>query len=78
MTLVRKTMVAVLGGALLMAGVAMLVRPGPAVVVLPAALALLAVEFLWAWRWLAWLPERYKAVPANNPAFSPNFNHDEP
>jgi hypothetical protein len=58
MTLLRKVLVAVLGGALLLAGVAMLVLPGPAVVVIPAALAILAVEFLWARRWLARLREQ--------------------
>ena len=52
MILLRKCLVALLGGALLIAGVAMLVLPGPAVVVIPAALAILAVEFLWARRWL--------------------------
>ena len=62
MILLRKCLVAVLGGALLIAGVAMLVLPGPAVVVIPAALAILAVEFLWARRWLAWLRERYKTI----------------
>jgi len=30
--------------------------------VIPAALAILAVEFLWARRWLAWLFERMKAL----------------
>jgi uncharacterized protein (TIGR02611 family) len=78
MTLVRKILVAVLGGALLIAGVAMLVLPGPAVVVLPAALAILAVEFLWARRWLAWLRERYKTISSKKPACGPNSNNDKP
>jgi tellurite resistance protein TerC len=50
MILLRKCLVAVLGGALLAVGVAMLFLPGPAVVVIPAALAILAVEFVWARR----------------------------
>jgi tellurite resistance protein TerC len=62
MILLRRCLVAVLGGALLVVGVAMLVLPGPAVVVIPAALAILAVEFLWARRWLAWLRERYQTL----------------
>ena len=73
----RKILVAVLGGALLIAGVAMLVLPGPAVVVLPAALAILAVEFLWARRWLAWLRERYKTISSKKPALGPTFNNDK-
>ena len=33
-------------------GIVMIVTPGPAVVVIPAGLAILAVEFEWARRWL--------------------------
>ena len=59
---------AVLGGALLIAGLAMFVLPGPAFVVIPAALAILAIEFLWARPWLAWLRERYNTIFSNRPA----------
>jgi uncharacterized protein (TIGR02611 family) len=78
MTLVRKILVAVLGGALLIAGVALLVLPGPAVVVIPAALAILAVEFLWARRWLNWLRERYKTISLKKPASDCKLNPDKP
>ena len=56
----------------------MLVLPGPAVVVIPAALAILAVEFLWARRWLAWLRERYKTILPKKPASGRNLNTDKP
>ena len=65
MTALKKTLVALAGGSLLLAGLAMLVLPGPAFVVIPAALAILAIEFVWARRWLAWLRERLKAFAAN-------------
>ena len=78
MILLKKIFVAVLGGALLIAGVAMLVLPGPAVVVIPAALAILAVEFLWARRWLNWLRERYKTIFSNKPASDRKLNPDNP
>ena len=78
MILLRKCLVAVLGGALLLAGVAMLFLPGPAVVVIPAALAILAVEFLWARRWLAWLRTRYQKLSPNKPASECNLNPDKP
>ena len=68
MILLRKCLVALCGGTLLLAGVAMLVLPGPAVVVIPAALAILAVEFLWARRWLAWLRKRYQTISPERPA----------
>ena len=48
--LVRRIVVGVIGATLLVVGVAMLVLPGPAVVVIPAGLAVLAVEFEWARR----------------------------
>ena len=63
---------------LLIAGLAMFVLPGPAFVVIPAALAILAVEFLWARRWLAWLRERYKTIFSNRPAPCPNVNNEQP
>ena len=65
MKLLKKTLVTLAGGALLLAGIAMVVLPGPALVVIPVALAILAVEFVWARRWLAWLRERLKALAAN-------------
>jgi tellurite resistance protein TerC len=74
MIILRKCLVAILGGTLLLAGVAMLVLPGPAVVVIPAALAVLAIEFLWARHSLAWLRRRCQTVPTNKPASCPTFN----
>jgi uncharacterized protein (TIGR02611 family) len=58
----KKILVAVAGGTLLVAGVVMLVLPGPAIVVIPAGLAILAIEFVWARRWLSWLRQRFKAI----------------
>ncbi len=50
------------GGALLAAGLLMLVLPGPAFVVIPTALAILATECAWAQRCLAWLNQRLRAL----------------
>ncbi len=49
---IRRIAVAVFGFTLLLAGVAMLVLPGPAIIVIPLALTILATEFLWARRLL--------------------------
>jgi uncharacterized protein (TIGR02611 family) len=46
----RRIGVAVVGGSVVAAGVAMIVLPGPAVLVIPAGLAILATEFRWAGR----------------------------
>ena len=48
----RKVVVAVLGTTVLALGVALIVLPGPAVVVVPLGLAILGTEFLWARRLL--------------------------
>lgn len=45
-------MIAVVGGGVLFVGVAMLVLPGPAILVIPLGLAILGTEFFWARRWL--------------------------
>ena len=50
--LVTKVTVAVIGTLVVLTGVLMLVTPGPAVVVIPLGLAILATEFAFARRWL--------------------------
>jgi uncharacterized protein (TIGR02611 family) len=50
--LAKKVVVATLGTSVVLLGVVMIVTPGPAIVVIPAGLAILAVEFAWARRWL--------------------------
>ena len=78
MILLREYLVTILGAPLISARVAMLFLPGPAIVVIPAALAILAVEFLWARRWLAWLRERYDTISSKNPASDRKLNPDKP
>ena len=46
----RKLIVAVIGVTILLIGVAMVVLPGPAFIVIPVGLAILATEFAWARR----------------------------
>jgi len=48
----RKVAVAVIGSTVLAIGIALIVLPGPAFVVIPLGLAILATEFLWARRLL--------------------------
>lgn len=44
----KKFIIAVTGGTVVIVGVAMIILPGPAFIVIPAGLAILATEFLWA------------------------------
>ena len=48
----RKLAIAVAGGSVVLVGIAMIVLPGPAILVIPLGLAILATEFHWARRWL--------------------------
>jgi tellurite resistance protein TerC len=50
--LVKRTVVSVVGGTVLLIGIALLVLPGPAFIVIPIGLAILATEYAWARRWL--------------------------
>ena len=49
----RRAAVAILGGTVLLLGVAMIVLPGPALLVLLLGLGILGLEFAWARRWLS-------------------------
>lgn len=49
----RRIVVLVTGATVLLVGLLMVVMPGPAVLVIPAGLAILATEFIWARRLLA-------------------------
>ena len=46
----RKLIVAVIGVTVLLLGIAMVVLPGPAFIVIPVGLGILATEFAWARR----------------------------
>lgn len=57
---IRKMIVAVIGFTLLLIGIVMIALPGPAIVVIPFALAILATEFVWARKLLERVRERFK------------------
>jgi tellurite resistance protein TerC len=48
--IVRKVVVAVIGTTILLIGLALIVLPGPAFIVIPIGLGILATEFVWARR----------------------------
>ena len=62
----RRVIVFFIGGAFLIIGVAMLVLPGPALLLIPLGLAILATEFPWARKWLVaarqWLRGRFHKI----------------
>ena len=58
--LLRRILIFMVGTGVLMVGVVMIVAPGPAFLVIPLGLAILATEFLWARRLLQLVKERLK------------------
>jgi uncharacterized protein (TIGR02611 family) len=59
---IRRLVVGVVGGTVLLIGIIMIVTPGPAVVVIPMGLAILATEFLWARTLLVKVKERIQRM----------------
>jgi len=58
-----KRIVIVVGGFTVLAvGIAMIVLPGPAFVVIPVGLGILSLEFAWARRWLEKVKQRSEAL----------------
>ena len=58
----RRIAISIVGFTVLAIGIAMIVLPGPAIVVIPAGLAILGLEFAWARRWLTTVKEKAEAV----------------
>lgn len=59
--LVRKSIVAVIGGVVLAAGIALIFLPGPAFILIPLGVAILALEFDWAKKLLRWMKQKVNA-----------------
>jgi tellurite resistance protein TerC len=62
----KRLIIIVIGFTILAAGVAMIVLPGPAVVVIPVGLAVLATEFVWAKKLLVTVKERIESIRKGN------------
>jgi tellurite resistance protein TerC len=60
----RRILITLVGFTVLAVGVAMIVLPGPAIIVIPVGLGILGLEFAWARRTLSQLKERGGALVA--------------
>ncbi|MEZ5500824.1 MAG: PGPGW domain-containing protein [Steroidobacteraceae bacterium] len=58
----RRTVIVIVGFTVLIIGIAMIVLPGPAIIVIPLGLAILGLEFAWARLWLKRVKERSREV----------------
>jgi tellurite resistance protein TerC len=72
---VKKLVVAVVGFTMLIAGIAMIVLPGPAFIFIPAGLAILATEFLWAKKLLQKVKEKLRRDKESKEKQSENERH---
>jgi tellurite resistance protein TerC len=57
---IKRIIVSVVGGTVLIIGIALLVLPGPAFLVIPLGLGILATEFVWAQRLLRNIKDKLK------------------
>lgn len=71
----KMLMIAVIGFTVLAIGLALIVLPGPAFLVIPAGLAILSVEFAWARNLLKRMREKLSKKKSTDPA--PNTNGKE-
>lgn len=53
---IKRTVVSVMGGTMLATGIVLVVLPAPVFLVIPTGLAILALEFAWARRWMSHAP----------------------
>ena len=78
----KRIFVGIVGGTVLAIGVALIVLPGPAFLVIPAGLAILAVEFAWAARWLrkarGWFPQKGADQPLPSASSEPQPQKQAP
>ena len=60
--LVRRIIIFIVGVTVVIIGIIMFVTPGPAIIVIPAGLAILGIEFAWARHWLQVMKEKTRDV----------------
>jgi len=67
----KRIAIGIVGGSVLIIGIAMIALPGPAFVVIPVGLGILGIEFAWARRWLKKAKAKAEEVARNLKASNP-------
>jgi uncharacterized protein (TIGR02611 family) len=75
--IVRRVIVTVIGATVLLIGIALLVLPGPAFIVIPIGLAILATEYAWARNWLRKVRQMANGVISGRSATNQNRQLNE-
>lgn len=71
LALVKRVVILIAGGSVVLAGVVMLITPGPGIVGIAAGLAILSTEFLWARRLLQQFRTRFESALGKKPDKKP-------
>lgn len=72
----KRVTIAVIGFSVLALGIAMILLPGPAIVVVPVGLAILATEFVWAKGLLIRVKELVARMKVGNPSRRKDISGD--
>ncbi len=59
---IKRIVILIIGCSVILIGIAMIVLPGPAIVVIPIGIGILATEFVWAGKVLNIIKQRLKYV----------------
>lgn len=59
---VKRLIILVIGSSVVLVGLVLIVTPGPAILVVPLGLAILAIEFAWARRLLERMKEKTRSL----------------
>jgi uncharacterized protein len=73
----KRLIIGVIGFTVLVVGVAMVVLPGPAIIVIPAGLGILATEFVWARRLLKAVAKRFQKTKEEVVTMKPREDEEE-
>jgi hypothetical protein len=73
----KRLIVGVIGFTVLLIGVAMVGLPGPAIIVIPAGLGILATEFFWARRFLKAVVKRFQKTKEEVVTMKPREDEED-
>lgn len=58
----KRILIAIIGGTIVVIGLFMIVLPGPAFIVIPLGLSILATEFIWAKKMIARFKDQFERL----------------
>lgn len=58
----KRIIIGVIGGTILIIGIVMIVLPGPAFIIIPIGLSILATEFIWAKKLMEKFKEKFEKL----------------